>query len=114
MATVDNRLPEDFSRIAVPAKLVAPIPTGAPPNALTERSKRTFHAIKISILQFIKVFLLLLEFFSKLGQSYVVKAEPKSVHFAGFNVGETIVKELVSTIKWSIALKLHLLGTDII
>ncbi|XP_075263907.1 cilia- and flagella-associated protein 221-like isoform X2 [Convolutriloba macropyga] len=71
MATVDNRLPEDFSRIAVPAKLVAPIPTGAPPNALTER-----------------------KFFSKLGQSYVVKAEPKSVHFAGFNVGETIVKEL--------------------
>ena len=42
------------------------------------------------------VLLCCLEFFSKIGQSNVVKAEPKSLHFAGFTVGEPIVKELVS------------------
>ena len=39
MATVDSRPPEGFSCIAVPSQLVAPVPSGAPPNALTERSK---------------------------------------------------------------------------
>ena len=40
-------------------------------------------------------YMLVSEFFTKTGQSLVVKAEPRTVHFAGFTVGETLVKTLV-------------------
>ena len=38
MASVEARVTEGFANITVPDQLVAPVPSGAPPNALTERS----------------------------------------------------------------------------